>query len=82
MSRVDTYEGEHILARFDRGRFLSDIMIRNKDNICSATVAHNQKRWGAGKVWDEFVKGASKETSFGEATSFFESHGISMRITG
>jgi hypothetical protein len=76
------YESEHISARIERGRFLSRISIRNKDNIFSATVARNQNRWGAGKVWDLFLAAVSADISFANAVNFFESHGIRMAVTG
>jgi hypothetical protein len=76
------YEGEHISARIERGRFRSRISIRNKDNICGATIAHNQNGWGAGKAWDLFITAVSGEMSFSDAVNFFELHGIRMTVMG
>jgi hypothetical protein len=76
------YEGEHISARIERGRFRSRISIRNKDNICGATIAHNQNGWGAGKVWELFMVALSKDISFADAVNFFELHGIRMNVRG
>ncbi|GMO70572.1 MAG: hypothetical protein Ta2A_19190 [Treponemataceae bacterium] len=81
-THLTLHEGEHIAARIERGRFLSRISIRNKDNICSATVARNQTEWGAGKIWDLFMAAAPRDISFPDAVNFFESHGIRMTVTG
>jgi hypothetical protein len=73
-----SYEGEHILARFSKGR----VSIRSKDNICGATIAHNQRAWGAAKAWCSFLGGASKSMSFAEALDYFERRGIAMIVSG
>ncbi|MDR2535607.1 MAG: hypothetical protein LBD29_06195 [Treponema sp.] len=73
------YEGEHITARLEK---MNAVTIRNKDNICSQTIARNQRRWGAAKVWCLFLMEVSKETSFAAAVDYFERHGIAMRVSG
>ncbi|MDR2150785.1 MAG: hypothetical protein LBO67_08270 [Spirochaetaceae bacterium] len=73
------FEGEHIAARFERGTTIS---IRNKDNICSATIAYNQTRWRAAKVWQLFMAEVSKSDRFADAVDYFERHGIKMIVSG
>ncbi|MDR2537878.1 MAG: hypothetical protein LBC46_06190 [Treponema sp.] len=72
------YEGEHILAQFNKGQ----VSIRNKDNICSATIARNQKTRNAAKVWCSFLSEVSRSDSFGAALDYFERHGINMLVSG
>jgi hypothetical protein len=79
MNRNEQYEGLHISARIERGRSIS---IRNKDNICGATIARNQKTWGAAKAWDAFMDAVSKELSFAEAVNFFEDKNMKMLVSG
>jgi hypothetical protein len=76
--RYTQYEGEHIAARIEKGR----VTIRNKDNICSATIARNQGSRGAPKVWCFFLMEVSKEISFAAAVDYFERHGITMLVSG
>jgi hypothetical protein len=73
------YEGEHILARLEKGRWIS---IRNKDNICSATIARNRRPRGASDVWRLFLSEVQKSDSFEVAVDFFERHGITMNVSG
>jgi hypothetical protein len=79
MNRNEQYEGLHISVRIERGRLIS---IRNKDNICGTTIAHNQKTWGAVKAWDAFMTVVSKEQSFTEAVTFFENRNMKMIVSG
>ena len=80
MNRVDisVFEGEHIWAHFGRGT----ISIRNKDNICSATIARNQTKWGAEKAWLLFITEISKSELFSDAVDYFERRGIKMTVSG
>ncbi|MDR0524246.1 MAG: hypothetical protein LBG90_00050 [Spirochaetaceae bacterium] len=77
--RYIRYEGEHILARLERGRLIS---IRNKDNICNATIARNRKTWGASRVWCHFLMEATKDMAFAAAVDYFERQGIPMQVSG
>ncbi|MDR2807533.1 MAG: hypothetical protein LBB43_00825 [Spirochaetaceae bacterium] len=74
-----SFEGEHISAHFGRGNTIS---IRNKDNICSATVAYNQTKWGAAKAWQLFMAEVSHSDRFADAVDYFERHGIKMAVSG
>jgi hypothetical protein len=78
-NRYTHYEGEHIIARLDKG---CRITIRNRDNICSATIARNQRSWGAAKVWCLFLMEISQEVPFAGAVDYFERHGITMLVSG
>ncbi|MDR3303462.1 MAG: hypothetical protein LBS86_03535 [Treponema sp.] len=75
----DRYEGDHILARLEKGHWIS---IRNKDNICSATIARNPHRQGAPEAWRRFLLEAHTGDSFDTAVDFFERHGITMNVSG
>jgi hypothetical protein len=79
MNRNERYEGLHVSARIERGRLIS---IRNKDNICGATIARNQKTWGASKVWDAFMVVVFQDLSFAEAVNFFEDRNMKMVVSG
>lgn len=76
--RYILYEGEHITARIEKSR----VTIRNKDNICSATIARNRRSWRAAKVWCLFLMEISKEVSFAAAVDYFEQHGVTMLVSG
>jgi hypothetical protein len=73
------YEGDHISARLE-GR--KKFTIRNKDNICSATLAYNQSYLRAVKVWCLFMMEVTKEISFAEAVDYFARNGIKMGCRG
>jgi hypothetical protein len=73
------YEGDHISARFDGKHSFT---LRNKDNICSATLARNQKIRGARKAWRLFIMEVSKTDTFAIAVDYFERHGIKMLVSG
>ncbi|MDR0561250.1 MAG: hypothetical protein LBG73_00990 [Spirochaetaceae bacterium] len=77
--RYVRYEGEHITARLENGRIVT---IRNKDNICSATIARSRRIWGVSKVWCLFLMEAVKEMSFASAVDYFEKRRISMQVSG
>ena len=78
-SRYTQYEGEHITARLEKGH---TVTIRNKDNICSATIARNQRTWGAAKVWCLFLMEISKDADFAGAVDYFVQHSIAMSVSG
>ncbi|MDR0568571.1 MAG: hypothetical protein LBG87_05130 [Spirochaetaceae bacterium] len=77
--RYIRYEGEHITARLEKG---SIITIRNKDNICSATIARSKWSWRTAAVWRLFLMETAKETAFASAVDYFERHGIAMLVSG
>jgi len=77
--RNEQFEGTHISARLERGRVVS---LRNKDNICSATIARGALPWGSDRLWDEFMAQISRETPFATALDFFESRGVEMTVSG
>jgi hypothetical protein len=79
MNSNEQYEGNHISARIECGKLIS---IRNKDNICGITIAHNQKTWGAAKAWNAFMAEVSKELPFVEAVNFFEDRNMKMNVSG
>jgi hypothetical protein len=50
--RYTQYEGIHLSVRLERRHGL---ILRNKDTICRAIIAHNQWSWKADKVWCLFM---------------------------
>ncbi|GHU22536.1 hypothetical protein FACS1894164_05070 [Spirochaetia bacterium] len=76
---MEQFEGDHISVRIEsRNR----IRIRNKDNICSATIAYNQTKFGAAKICNLFMDSVVKEMTFENALNFFERHNIKMFVSG
>jgi hypothetical protein len=73
------FSGSHILARLEDGK---RITVRNRDNICSATIAASPRTRKAAPAWEAFLKTASKEMSFADALAFFQNRRLEMTVSG